>query len=235
MNPRPMSTRACSPSDFLPDRDRMTAVHVSEQAVHDDHDVEIRGPKRVHLEVLGRQRRQEVRRARASTTIIPGNEEGRPACRRSRRPSPSMFQCVGIAVGQAGIEPGRRGDHADERQHKRDDPVDAASWLRLPFVVLRCREVPDPREHIFQHRRIQRVVDLLPLAAAADQVGLLEDREVVRHRRLASCRTTTPAPRPSARHAESSRRISRRVGSDNALKTEFSAIMSVHSPEPGII
>ena len=44
--------------------------------------------------------------------------------------------------------------------------------------------VPQPREDVFKDRRVEAIKDLLAVAPALDQISFLQDRKVMRHRRL---------------------------------------------------
>ncbi len=54
-------------------------------------------------------------------------------------------------------------------------------FLRVGFV----HKVEHPCDGFFEHRRLERVADKLPLAAARHQVGSLQEVEVVRDAGLA--------------------------------------------------
>ena len=114
-------------------------------------------------------------------TIITGNMNKRPFA------AVAVDFALDVPVGRdlfgkAGIEPGG-GARGERTIRNRDDPVNAGHAV-VSFRVLEPEMVPKPRQHILEHRRIEGVVNLLPVATAPDQVGLLENRKMVRHRRL---------------------------------------------------
>ena len=78
--------------------------------------------------------------------------------------------------------------------------------------------VPEPGEHVLEDSRIQGVVDLLAVAPAVDQSASLRTAKWCDIDGLVM--SNDDANSPAVRSPpDNSRRISRRVGSDKALKT----------------
>ena len=129
-----------------------------EQPDHDDHDEQVRRSERVDLEVLGRERRQEAEAAAASTIMT------RATGTASTPSAVAVDLALDVPVGrdrrrQARIKPAPRPRPRSDHQGDRDRPVDSGSWSRLLPVErpVRAEEVPHPRQHVLQHRRVERV------------------------------------------------------------------------------